>query len=306
MSIVQDIKPNIDILISTYNGAEYLREQLDSIINQSYLYWRIIIRDDGSTDTTCDIINEYLKVYPEKFGMLTDDSGNIGVCQSFARLIEFSDADYIMFADQDDVWRQDKINISIKKMIDSESGNGKSTPVLVHTDLCVVDDKLNCISKSFMKYQGLNGNRVHLNQLIVQNCITGCTVLFNRSLKDIILPIDSRARMHDWWIAIVASIFGKIIYINEQTVYYRQHSSNAIGAKKKYNLIMSLLKPAKLHELKQELYLTIDQAKSILEYNEKKLTAYQRNLLNGLFYIEGFNLLKKRLFLIKYRLFKNG
>ena len=217
--------------------------------------WRIIIRDDGSTDNTINIINRYLELYPERIELVADNLGNIGVCQSYARLIGVSDAEYIMLADQDDVWLKDKINISIQKMLEYEKRNSKLAPALIHTNLRVVDNKLNCINKSFMNYQGLNGNRVHLNQLILQNCITGCTILFNRSLKNFILPINNAARIHDWWIAIIASIVGKIIYIDQPTILYRQHSSNTIGAIKKHSLIMPFFKPVKLGKVKKDLYL---------------------------------------------------
>lgn len=296
----------IDILLSTFNGAKYLREQFDSVLKQTYPHWRIIIRDDGSKDDTINIINDYLKLYPEKIKLITDNFGNMGACQSYAKLIGLSDADYIMFADQDDVWLKDKISISMGKMIEYEKKNSKLIPILIHTDLKVVDNRLNCINESFMNYQGLNGNRVHLNQLILQNCVTGCTVLFNKSLKDIIFPINNKARMHDWWIATIASIFGKIIYIDQVTICYRQHSSNTIGAKKKYNIIMTLLKPFKLNKVKKDLYLAIYQAKSILENKKDELSDYQKKILNGLSQFEEFGFLKKRLFLIKYRLFKYG
>ncbi len=296
----------IDILLSTFNGAKYLREQLDSVLKQTYPHWRIIIRDDGSKDNTINIINDYLKLHPEKIELITDEFGNIGACQSYAKLIGFSDADYIMFADQDDVWLQDKISISMGKMTEYENKNSKLIPVLIHTDLKVVDNRLSCINESFMNYQGLNGNRVHLNQLILQNCVTGCTVLINKSLKDIISPINNNTRMHDWWIAIIASIFGEIIYIDQVTICYRQHSLNTIGAKKKHNIIMTLLKPFKLNKVKKDLYLAIYQAKSILENKKNGLSDYQKKILNGLSQFEEFSFLKKRVFLIKYSLFKYG
>ena len=142
----------IVILLSTYNGEKYIKQQLDSLFSQTYKDFEIIVRDDKSMDNTLEI----LKSFDIK---LVDSTQNLGAKKSFASLLEYaiqnSDAEYFMFCDQDDIWEKDKIEKTLKKMeeMGSEFGN---VPLLVHTDLKVVDEKLNILSASMWKYQNIN------------------------------------------------------------------------------------------------------------------------------------------------------
>lgn len=215
------------ILISTYNGEKYLKDQLDSLRNQTYGNIRIIARDDGSSDATLDILKSYnIEVMPL--------SKNLGAKGSFGILLEYaienSDGDYFMFCDQDDIWKKDKAQKTLEKM--KEHSHNHSGPTLIHTDLSVVDDKLNILNNSFWDYQNLDPNSKFLCNFIVQNNITGCTAMIDRELAQLSLPIPHEAIMHDWWIGMTASAFGKIIHLDESTILYRQHDSNDVGAKK--------------------------------------------------------------------------
>lgn len=221
-------KPVIDILLSTYNGGLYLKEQLDSLLSQTYKNWSLIIRDDGSSDNTVEILKEHCKKYPERITFI-EDNMHLGACQSFARLLEHSTANYIMFCDQDDVWLPDKIDITLKAMQEIESEHG-DIPVLVHTDLKVVDHKKNLIAESFWKYQHIAPDLTGLNNLLIMNVATGCTMMINKRLKELSIPIPQDAIIHDWWIALVAASFGRIEYIDTPTILYRQHGKNDIGA----------------------------------------------------------------------------
>jgi hypothetical protein len=135
-----------------------------------------------------------------------------------------------MFCDHDDVWLPDKISVCLDKMRSMENLHGSELPLLVHTDLLVVGPQLERLNKSFWHFAKINPARVNLNQLLAQNVVTGCTMLMNRALCQIASPIPPQAIMHDYWCALVASISGKIYYIDEPTILYRQHSKNLFGA----------------------------------------------------------------------------
>lgn len=227
-----DHRETVDILLATYNGEAFLDQQLASIFNQTYPHWRLIVRDDGSTDATLDIIRSYQERYPGKITLLADEDGNLGPTQNFSRMLENSAAHYVAFCDQDDVWLPEKLATTLDKMRLLELQHGATAPLLVYTDLRVVDEGLHVIYDSFWKYQRLDpktGNS--LNRLLVQNVVTGCTAMFNKPLKEIALPIPAEARVHDWWIALVASAFGCTGYVEHPTVLYRKHGDNVIGAR---------------------------------------------------------------------------
>lgn len=222
----------IDILLSTYNGALYIGQQIESIINQTCTDWILTIRDDGSTDNTVAVIESYAKLFPDKIRLLQDNSGNIGYKRSFEKLLSSSSNGYVMFCDQDDVWLTDKISRTFEVMIRAEQQYGNDTPILVHTDLTVVDQNLKELHPSFAAYTGFDPNVIDKNiyYLGICNTTTGCTTLFNRALARIALPFYHDA-IHDEWVAICAKKYGQIIYLPQSTILYRQHNANTIGVK---------------------------------------------------------------------------
>ena len=222
----------ITILLSSYNGEKYLKEQLDSLFAQTYKNFQIIVRDDGSTDKTKYILNEYEKNYPNKVQIIEDGIGNLGSSKSFMKLLEYSsDCEYVMFCDQDDVWLPEKIEMSINKIKELEVESNKNIPLLVFTDLTVVDEKLNIINKSYWNYQKLIPSITNdWKKLLSQNVITGCTIIMNKKAKEVCLPFTLEMMIHDQWIGVNVSKYGKIGYLNEQTILYRQHGNNVEGA----------------------------------------------------------------------------
>ena len=284
----------ISILLSTYNGEKFLKEQLESLINQTYKDFKIIVRDDGSTDNTKEIL--------KKFNLeIISSSENLGASGSFSALLEYAvnntDSNYFMFCDQDDVWEKDKIELTMKKMNEIENKDS----VLIHSDLRVVNSELEIIEESFMSYQGLDPKYAKLNNLLMQNNITGCTVMINRGLAEISLPIPKESIMHDWWIGLVASKFGKIAYIDKSTINYRQHLSNVEGAKK-FDLSHILKKALKKNQLTKN----INQAKAYLEKYKNQLDNKDIEMLEHLSNIEDKSFFKKVKILRKYKLLKQG
>lgn len=221
----------IAILLSTYNGENYLRELFESLINQTNSNWKVFIRDDSSSDGTIDIVNQFCTIYSSTFFHLKDNEGNIGAKKSFSKLLECTSADYYMFCDQDDIWLPEKIELTLSKLITVEKTN-PDIPVLVHSDLKVVDDNLNVLHESFLRSSKLNPKLLKsFSFLCVNNCVTGCTVMFNQLAKNRIEPIPEEAIMHDWWAALVVSKYGIIEYLNCTTILYRQHTNNVVGAR---------------------------------------------------------------------------
>lgn len=222
---------NADVVLATYNGQRYLQQQLDSLLGQSVSNTRILIGDDGSSDGTLTLIDQYSSKSPERVQVLPKDRGGKGACGNFNRLLLATDAPYVFLCDQDDVWDEDKISVALELLRELESVHGNEMPILVHTDLRVVDQSLAVTSDSFFEFQNLDAQASSFKQLLVQNMVTGCTVVVNRALLNKALPIPEDAIMHDWWLALVAAAFGKIGFVNRATMSYRQHGANAVGAK---------------------------------------------------------------------------
>ena len=222
----------IDILLATYNGEKYLRAQIDSIFAQTYTDWRLVIRDDCSSDGTPAIIQEYATQYADKIVVIDNGNINIGATLSFAKLIEFSSAKYMMLCDQDDVWLEDKVELSIATIQEKEKDHTSNTPVLLFTDLKVVDENLNVLHDSFWRHQKYILNVISdYRKLLALNVVTGCTTIFNQASKRVVLPMPADF-VHDMWIAINVAYYGKLYSIDKPTILYRQHSSNTVGAHK--------------------------------------------------------------------------
>lgn len=216
--------PLVSILLSTYNGSNYLPALIDSLLNQNYPNFIIYIRDDFSLDNTMNIISEYKS---DNIIVIDDSYKNLGPAQSFLRLLEYADSDIYMFCDQDDIWLHDKISLSVEAIMRF----GIENSILYHSDLVVVDSDLNILNSSFMA--SINYNNIYsLKDYCLQNYVVGCTMAITNSLKKSMLKnqcFRSNIAMHDWWIAIWAKCFGFVIYDSSTPILYRQHCSNTVG-----------------------------------------------------------------------------
>jgi glycosyltransferase involved in cell wall biosynthesis len=227
------LNARIFIVLATYNGAEFLSEQIDSLDMQSIKDWKLLIRDDGSTDQSPEIIRQYsdrdkrIVVLPSAG---TEHSSALSNFSSLLSGAHTQGADYVFCCDQDDVWKPDKIE-KVLAHLQALEGPDRA-PCLVHHDLMVVDDCLRPVAASFVELMQLRpSNEVNPQRLISRNEVTGCAMACNRALLEIALPISDKAVMHDWWLALCAGFFGRLEFIPEQLVHYRQHGDNAIGAK---------------------------------------------------------------------------
>ncbi len=218
--------------MATYNGEKYLEKQLQSIAEQSG-GWCIIVRDDGSTDRTPHILESHASTQ-EAFVILQDDLPQMGPSANFALLLRAAgelDAAYCALADQDDIWHPARLSEQLNRMRKAEE-RSPGAPVLVYSDSEVIDTTGNLIHRSFMEYQGIHHEETGaLNVLLCQNFVTGNTVMTNRPLLKLAVPVPGTALMHDWWLALWAAALGRLEFIDKPLVSYRQHAKNAVGAK---------------------------------------------------------------------------
>jgi len=212
----------IAILLTAYNGERYIKQQIESLLKQTFKGFDLYIHDDCSTDGTFQIVEEFAAQYGNIYVSRSEEnSGNAS--KAFFELIKkVQGYDYYFLCDQDDVWFEDKIEVSLEAIADN-------VPMLLHTDLTVTDGGLNITAQSYRELMAADFCRTALNNLIVQNIATGCTCVYNEKLRQII-RVPEFCVMHDWWLAIIASAFGRLWHTSRQTMYYRQHESNSVGA----------------------------------------------------------------------------
>lgn len=219
----------IDVLLATYNGEKYLREQIDSILNQTYSNIRLVISDDCSKDNTREIIKEY----EEKDDRIVSyfHEKNLGYVKNFEFLLTKVENDIYMLSDQDDVWLPTKIEHTYNKMVETNAD-------LVFTDLEVVDENLKMMYPSFNDYMKLSRKikkyKTDYRLQYLYNCVSGCTLMSKKKFLDMILPIPTQSKyaIHDTWIATAIANNGKVEYLDEKTILYRQHGNNQVGTEK--------------------------------------------------------------------------
>jgi len=224
----------IYILLASYNGERYIKEQLESLINQTYKNWRLLIRDDGSTDATIFIIKKYIGI--DQRIKLVDEEGlnkGKGACQNFSALMKIAlqnELSFIMFCDQDDYWFPNKIELMLNEIV-------KTNSQLVYSDFLYADSELKQLPAEIQKSKSPFMFPLFRN-LIVQNQVYGCTMIINNDLARSCIPIPDIAENHDYWISLVASGIGaKICHLKEALMLYRQHANNVTGSFKDHYLL---------------------------------------------------------------------
>ena len=224
----------IEVLMAVYNGSAYIREQIDSILNQTYENWHLTISDDGSTDGTDLIADEYAAKYPEQITRVYSGVRFGNARDHFMWLSENCTSRYMLYSDQDDVFNPEKMSRLMDAMQNAERQWGRDLPILVFSDQTVVDKKLNVIEPSLMRCQKQAFDSFDYHALLIQNVVTGGAMMVNRPLCSLAVQCRSRERiiMHDWWMAATAARFGKVIYLDEPLSLYRQHGGNSVGAKR--------------------------------------------------------------------------
>lgn len=225
-------KPQVAVLMATYNGESYLKEQINSILEQSFSDFMLIIRDDGSTDTTIEIINSFAEK-DSRIMLLENTDSKHGAYHNFWCLLYYArtelSCDYYFLSDQDDVWETDKIELSIAKM--RECGNDK--PILLYSDMAVIDENNNYIYTSYDKIMNIK-SAIPQATFFTRDIFWGCTMAFNMELLKRIPLVsldDNRIAIisHDTYLAEYAALNGKVVYLGKVTIKHRKHSKNVTG-----------------------------------------------------------------------------
>lgn len=294
----------VDILIAVYNSEKYIEEQINSILKQTYKNIHITACDDLSTDNTFNILTRYKNQYNNID--IYKNNKNIGVKKNFINLILNSNADYVMLSDHDDVWFENKVELSLNKILELEEKYGKDKPLLVFSDKIITDSSLNIIHNSHSEIEKFNTNDFSVNKILTQNVISGCSIIINKSLISMIKDTDKYMIMHDYWISLIASAFGIIEYINKPLMYYRQHSSNEIGGKK-YNIKYMIENAVKGKEKLRNIFMNnINQAESFYEIYKDLMDSKTKDIFQNFISLKNKRNYQFIKTVLKYGFLKSG
>lgn len=293
----------VSIVLATYNGAGYFREQIDSILKNTYTDWTLEICDDGSSDRTMDIAKEYQEAYPDKIRIHRNEQ-QLGVTLNFLEGAKRAQGDYIMFCDQDDVWLPEKIEKTLAHMKQREQAIGKEKPVAVFTDARLVDGVLRKINDSFFYYNGLDTTKLDLAHMLMENKVIGCTTMFNKALADKIIEFPKFARYHDWWIGLIAVVFGELSYLDEPTMLYRQHGKNVVGSQNFFEYVKDRI--TGLPAQREVLVKTEKQAWEFYEIYKDYLLEEQGQIIKEFASLHNVNWIERRDRLFRHGYWKSG
>lgn len=314
----------IEILLATYNGERFLPEQIESITSQSFKDYNILASDDNSSDCTFEILRSYESVLGEKIKVV--QSNTHSAKENFYNLLDMADAEYIALCDQDDFWQSDKLEKSLKAVQRLERRYGKETPILVHSDLEIVDENLNSQNKKMSELTGISeaikyakkeskylytiSTEKSFSRYLVENNITGNTVIINKALLDIYKRPEV-SFMHDWWLGMIAFTFGKVGYLNECLVKYRQHESNELGAKNPLEL--RNIRKRNKQRIRENYDYMFAQVEEFLRLYKSELgksrladTYYAHKYLNAFANMKSKNRISKIRDILKYSFFKSS
>lgn len=288
----------VNIVLSTYNGARFLAEQLESIQKQTFTDWQLLIRDDGSTDITPQIIAEFVKADPRIHFINEHDRQNFGVIKNFFTLVKYEKADYYFFSDQDDVWLPDKM----ATMLDEVIHHDKSQPLMIYMDLSVVDQDLNVTHPSMIRSQSHHANTTLLAEL-TENTVTGGVAMINHALAEKWEDTDD-VIMHDWYLALLATATGKLVHIDKPGELYRQHDNNVLGARTFRKRLAKWLNPLQALE-KYWWLITTSQRQAELLLGQPDLSTIQRELIGAYVGLINHGMMQRINLLKKYQFKKN-
>lgn len=279
----------ICVLLATYNGRDWLPDWWRSLASQSENRIELMVRDDGSDDGTAEML--------ERLGdgagcrIVREPTGRLGAAANFATLLvhaRTSACDYFAPADQDDVWLRHKLERQLSAMQAAERRWGKNTPILVHTDLRVVDGRLHDVHPSHSAYYDVRRDVPEaelLRTLLAHNVVTGCAAMINRALLELAVPVPPNVAMHDWWLALCAASAGRIEYVPETTVLYRRHDANVVAGRRG---LRRFARPAEAAKTRENLRRSIEQIVELRKRLDERGMAVDRSTASVL---EGYSTL---------------
>lgn len=287
----------VNILLSTYNGEQFLAEQIQSIQEQTVQDWKLLIRDDGSSDKTQDIISAFVAQDNRIHWVNQEDTRNLGVIKSFHNLVQQEEADVYFFSDQDDIWLPNKLELSLLEAQKYPS----DMPLMVYMDLMVVNQELQVLSESMIRSQSGHAN-TELVQELTENTVTGGVAMINHALAQLWTQTED-ILMHDWYLALLATSFGKLIYVDQPGELYRQHDNNVLGARTWSKRFKKWLRPGLLFSMYWELITNSQKQAAFLL--DMPLPADKRELVSAFVTIMDQPVLERWRILRQYGLRKN-
>lgn len=298
---------SIEILLATFRAGRFLEPLVESLVSQREVDARILARDDGSDDGTAETLAALARLHPGRIKIVEDGQRGLGATGNFSALLAASTAPYVALADQDDIWHPGKLAAGLAAVRAAEGTD--PVPVLAHGDLRVVDVELRPIAASFAELQHLDLHRGSaFNRLLMQNVVTGCTVVANRALVQRCLPVPAQAVMHDYWMALAAAAFGRCVVIDgPPLIDYRQHSSNTVGAKR-FSAAAVLLHPSRWRSdtLHRALAATVRQATAFSELHRGQLPPARREELDAFLAVFDAGFFGRRWGVIRNGFWKHG
>ena len=299
----------ISVLMATFNGASHLREQMDSIINQVGPEFFLYISDDGSTDSTPYILQEYVQKFPQKIQVLPSHSHKRGALANFLNLLEKVDSDLYLFADQDDIWTPDHVQTLYEKY-QCLSDFEKTKPGLVFSDMKIIRADGRLVADSFLAAEKLPCDRQKPHFYFVQNNISGCVSLFNQALKkrvfdnpELLWKNLEKIPMHDFFLATTAASLGNIYFVPKALSSYRMHDKNTLGVQDVTSgkHILERLKMQSADTTRAMQY-----AAFFVEYFKKRLDMGEHQIIQRFAHLKFEPKFKRVLFVLRHGFLKFG
>ena len=291
-----------DVLLATYNGQQFIGELLDSLLAQNHPDFRLVVRDDGSSDATMAILRDYQPRFGGRMDIAEDATPTGSPMLNFEKLMQRSTADHILFCDQDDVWLPNRVAASVAMLTEAEKAHGADIPVFVFNDLVAVDGKLNPLNESYWAFKKIPPSMAKsLPQCLITSPILGCSAGVNRALVQRALPIHPKAVYHDWWALHVALLFGHVAWSDEKTVLYRLHGNNA-SAQKRVSLLDYIRYPKPFARVRNGLKKKAQNADALLQTYRADMPDRTRRMFEDFARISQMGFLRRRITLLKWGL----
>lgn len=293
----------------TYNGEKYITEQIESILHNSIADWRLYISDDGSTDRTYEFASKYAKEYPQKIVLTTHTNSADPSIHFLEKVRDISvrmqPDDFIMLCDQDDVWYNNKIKLTLKYMDYLIMKYSNQIPLLVCTDVEVVNENKEQLAKSFRRMIHYSIKKLDVAHLLMEHKVQGCTIMINKILADKIRNLPQVATKHDMWLEMIAVTMGKIDYVDEPTMAYRRHAEQyTAGEMRFWKMVLEQIKHLKVQ--KYMVYDLAPQTKEFLRIYGEELGCECRKLVETFATLEQQGFWQKRINIIRYHMWKTG
>lgn len=284
---------NCDVILAVWNGERYLPAMLDSLLSQTTRDFNVLVRDDGSRDGTLEILETYKPKFDDRLSVIAGEPSGSATA-NFGILLRETKADYVLFADQDDVWKPEKVELTLRSLKDAEAKYGKSTPIYFATDIEVVNKDLEPISPSYWKWKRLNPSMMSkLSQSLICVSIQGMASGINRALVDLANPVSAKAISHDWWAQLIAAAMGKVICDPTTTALYRVHGGNA-SIPKQVGVVPYLKLGLDASFLRRGLGRRIEQANALADALEGKMPPDKLKIIRKFTRLQSQGFLQRR------------